>query len=252
MNTSLPGRNTPVLLHLNQTDSTNLALLRLKDTPLPDGYAIMANYQTAGRGRLGRSWSSKHGANLLVSYWLRLNLPAAQVAGFSLLPSLAVLDMLDSYGIQAGCKWPNDIRVSRRKLCGILTKLVSGPGRVQAGAIVGIGLNILDAPLADGGGPPPICLADLACTPPPPEELALALRGKLMRRAAAWRAGQRRAQLGDWLARCDHLNDIVTVTIKGQKREGIMRGLGDQGQLLFEQQGIIREVWADDVVVNRT
>ncbi len=238
-------------LHLDCTDSTNTEVRRqLAARELPDGFVVTASCQTAGKGRLGRAWHSRAGANLLWSCWTELALPPAEVAGFSLIPGLAVLDMLDGLGVRAGCKWPNDVRVNGRKLAGILTECLAGRGSVVQGAIVGIGLNVFGAPAAancPGAPMPPVALSELLPSPPAPEDLSAPLREALLDRVRQWRAGGRQKLLEAWYARCDHRDSMVRVTLDGSKTDGRTHGLGPQGQLLLEVGGVVREVWADDV-----
>lgn len=238
-------------LHLDCTDSTNTEVRRqLAARELPDGFVVTASCQTAGKGRLGRAWHSRAGANLLWSCWTELALPPAEVAGFSLIPGLAVLDMLDGLGVRAGCKWPNDVRVNGRKLAGILTECFAGEGGSIRGAIVGIGINVLGAPGTEecpGSVTPPVALSGLLPVPPAPGSLAEPLREALLSRVRQWRAGDRQPLLEAWYARCDHRDAMVRVTLDGIKQEGKTCGLGPQGQLLLSVAGSVREVWADDV-----
>ena len=239
------------IVRLACIDSTNLELRRrLSRTVLPNGYTVMADCQTSGHGRLNRVWKSVAGANLLVSFWLQLDLYPEDTAGYSLLPSLAVLDVLDTFGIHASCKWPNDIRVEHRKLCGILTEGVGGSGGRIAGAIIGIGINVHNAPEGDGTALPPVCMDQLSSVSVDFEVMASQLQTALVARTASWRAGNREELLCEWLRRCDHLESEVTVTVEGRKQTGIMRGLGSQGQLMLEINGKICEVWVDDVITS--
>ena len=240
-------------LHIDRTDSTNTEMRRqLAARTLPDGFVVTTDCQTAGKGRLGRTWHAEAGANLLWSCWVELALPPAEVAGFSLIPGLAVLDMLDGLGVEAGCKWPNDVRANGRKLAGILTECLAGGDGIIQGAIVGIGVNVLGAPGTEecpGSVTPPVALSGLLPVPPAPQTLVEPLRETLLWRTQQWRTGDRQALLDAWYARCDHRDSLVRVTLDGIKQEGKTCGLGPQGQLLLEVGGAVREVWADDVEV---
>ena len=238
------------LIHLKSIDSTNKELRRrLTLTSLADGTALLADFQTKGRGRLKRVWESEPGSNMLCSFWCTLDLPPDQVCGFSLLPALAVLDYLDTLPLRASCKWPNDIRWNGRKLCGILTECI--PARSEEkirGAIIGIGLNLQKAPaLPDMPSPPvslrEILLRDISC-----EEAATNIQEKLLGRKQLWLSGRREEQLHEWITRCDHVNIPTRITVNGNKVTGVMRGLGRNGQLLLELEGRVQEVWADDVI----
>lgn len=239
---------------LDRIDSTSVELKRrLHDGPLPHGFALVAREQTAGHGRLGRAWQSAPGAGLLCSVWLRLEQPPAQAAGFSLVPPLAVLDILDPLlaqsGISAGCKWPNDIRIKTpqgfRKVSGILTECCPITAHTVVGVIVGVGLNLRQAPVGDD--PPAISLSEVVPILPALETLATALQAALLRRTAQWLSEGRESLFALWQARCDHRGGLVRVTLNGIKTEGCSHGIGTMGQLLLEVDGKIREVWAEDI-----
>jgi len=117
-------------------DSTNRYLLAQRDAA--PGMVAVADEQTAGRGRHGRTWTARPGAALLVSVLLRPQLPADQMHLVTLAAAVAAIDAVGSVGgFDASVKWPNDVVVDDRKLAGILAE---GDG---AGAVVvGMGMNV--------------------------------------------------------------------------------------------------------------
>jgi BirA family biotin operon repressor/biotin-[acetyl-CoA-carboxylase] ligase len=117
-------------------DSTNRYLLA--DAALPDGVVAVADEQTAGRGRHGRTWSARPGAALLGSVRLRPALPAERLHLVTLACAVAATDAVEEVaGFAARVKWPNDVVVDDRKLAGILAE-ADGTGAV----VVGMGLNL--------------------------------------------------------------------------------------------------------------
>ncbi|MDX1678894.1 bifunctional biotin--[acetyl-CoA-carboxylase] ligase/biotin operon repressor BirA [Arsukibacterium sp.] len=141
---SLQRDGSPQILVQHITDSTNCQLLQRLQAgqKLQPGSVIVAEAQSAGRGRHGRAWYSPFGTNLYFScYWrLEQGMPAAM--GLSLVVGLAICRLLQrQYQVKAQIKWPNDIYVNNRKLAGILVELA---GQVDAGCdvVIGIGLNI--------------------------------------------------------------------------------------------------------------
>ncbi|WP_395788061.1 biotin--[acetyl-CoA-carboxylase] ligase [Aquimonas sp.] len=143
-------------------DSTNAALLA-RGCPPPGGWALVAQQQSAGRGRQGRSWHSAAGGGLCLS--LALSLPAgpASAMGLSLAAGVAVAETLQSSGVASvALKWPNDIWVEESKLGGLLIEL---NGRAAACyAVIGLGLNI-DQPAGFDPGQPWTDLARLGVQP---------------------------------------------------------------------------------------
>jgi BirA family biotin operon repressor/biotin-[acetyl-CoA-carboxylase] ligase len=125
-----------------QTDSTNTALKRLAAQGACEGTVIISESQSKGRGRLGRSWVSKPGKGIWMSVLLRPLLHPSRVQSLTLAAAVAVCQALSEFNIEGfGIKWPNDIIIDGRKVCGILTELSAEAERV-AWVIVGIGLNV--------------------------------------------------------------------------------------------------------------
>lgn len=121
---------------LAECDSTNARLLARAEAGAAAGTVIAAERQTAGRGRLGRTWYSEAGASLTFSLLWRFP-PGTSLGGLSLAAGVAVAEVLRATGVQGiGLKWPNDVLLDGRKLGGILVEMV-----VDA-AVVGIGLNL--------------------------------------------------------------------------------------------------------------
>ena len=131
----------PITL-LQQVDSTNAqAMRRLASGAVPP-FLIIAEQQTAGRGRRGRSWASPFGENLYYSLVLRVTGGMRQLEGLSLVVGLALLQALREAGVtEAGLKWPNDLLVGGRKIAGILLELSGDPADV-CHVVIGIGVNI--------------------------------------------------------------------------------------------------------------
>ena len=129
------------VLH-HQVDSTNSWLLEKAAGEAPSGTVCLAEQQTAGRGRRGRSWISPFGSNIYLSILWRYGLAPAQLSGLSLAAGLAVVRALEQLGIQGiGLKWPNDVLADGCKLAGLLLEVVGeaeGPSRV----VVGVGVNV--------------------------------------------------------------------------------------------------------------
>jgi BirA family biotin operon repressor/biotin-[acetyl-CoA-carboxylase] ligase len=123
-------------------DSTNTFAKSAAAQGCSEGTVILAETQTAGRGRLGREWSSKEGAGIWMSVVLRPYISPEHVQLITLAASVAVAKGIKNVtGIQAGIKWPNDIILNGRKLCGILTEMACELDRINY-VVVGIGLNV--------------------------------------------------------------------------------------------------------------
>jgi len=123
------------------TGSTNSDALALGREGAPHGTVVFAEEQRSGRGRMGRSWESARGLNLYLSILLRPTIVPAQAPQLSLVAGVAVAEALETLGVDGRIKWPNDIVVGGRKLCGILTEIVAEADRVEC-VVVGIGVNL--------------------------------------------------------------------------------------------------------------
>jgi len=136
--------------------STNSAI----DPDAPHGYALMARSQSAGRGQRGNTWEAEPGANITLSLMLRpVRLEAARQFALSEAVALGIVDTLDSLITGACIKWPNDIYVGDRKICGILIEN-SITGTFISRSIAGIGLNVNQTEFRSDA-PNPVSLAQL-------------------------------------------------------------------------------------------
>ncbi len=126
---------------LDVVDSTNEEIKRRAANNAQSGLIVAAEKQTCGKGRLGRSWSSESGG-LYFSLLLRPELPPSDISGITLAAGYAVCLAVREYtGIDARIKWPNDVIVGNKKICGILTEMTAQTDRVDHVAI-GIGINV--------------------------------------------------------------------------------------------------------------
>ena len=127
---------------LPSVDSTNAEALRRLDQGHAAPFLILAEQQSAGRGRRGRTWASPFAENLYYSLVLRVTGGMRQLEGLSLVVGLALLQALRDAGVvSAGLKWPNDVLVDGRKIAGILLELSGDPADV-CHVVIGIGVNV--------------------------------------------------------------------------------------------------------------
>jgi BirA family biotin operon repressor/biotin-[acetyl-CoA-carboxylase] ligase len=135
-----------VVRYWESVDSTNAALVRLIVEGALEGPVVMADAQTAGRGRIGKLWVSPPGVNLHCSVLLKPPIPLSEARLYTLIGSLAIADAVEAHGVKAQVKWPNDVLVNDKKIGGILTEVQIQDGRVAA-LIMGIGVNLnIDRP----------------------------------------------------------------------------------------------------------
>ena len=139
INTAVIGTKIEVL---KTVDSTNEEIKRRASNGAKSGLIIAAECQTGGKGRFGRKWESESGEGIYFTFLLRPGLPPADIASITLAAGYAVCEALREYsGVEAKIKWPNDIVINNKKVCGILTEMAAQMDMVDYVA-VGIGINV--------------------------------------------------------------------------------------------------------------
>ncbi|HVL64931.1 MAG TPA: biotin--[acetyl-CoA-carboxylase] ligase, partial [Actinomycetota bacterium] len=192
------GRFGRPLRALRTTGSTNADAVAWAVEGAPEGAVIVAEHQTAGRGRRGRSWSSRQGLSLLFSVVLRPQLELDRLGLVTTAFGVAVAEAADAEALGLGIKWPNDIVAGDRKLAGILVESrVSG--RIADVAVGGVGLNVgwADAELPEEVSASAVTLAEVRRRarldpPAPPEQMLASLLDHLERAASSLAAPEGR------------------------------------------------------------
>ncbi|MGH9009511.1 MAG: biotin--[acetyl-CoA-carboxylase] ligase [Acidimicrobiia bacterium] len=216
-----------------QLDSTNTALVDEARSGAPEGLVLVADHQTEGRGRLGRTWSAEPGGTaLLVSVLLRPPLPIDEVPVVLMAAGLAACDGVEAAaGFRPGLKWPNDLVVGDRKLAGLLTEATGG---AHPGVVLGLGINVgATAYPAELAGEATSC-EEVAARPVDRAELLVAFLTALESRYSAVLAGgSREATLNAYRADSATLGRRVRVEVTaGPTLEGNASRLADDGQLV--------------------
>jgi BirA family transcriptional regulator, biotin operon repressor / biotin---[acetyl-CoA-carboxylase] ligase len=230
---------------LPEVGSTNDWLKGRAREGAPEWSVVVADRQSAGRGRLGHTWSSPPG-NLFLSVLVRPRFPALTL--IPLAAGLAVAEALPT--LAARLKWPNDVLVGGRKLAGVLAEAISGAGGVES-VVVGIGVNVM---LKPEDLPPPLqgsatsWLMETA-EPREPLEVAAAVLGRLSVWYHALAGGQGAALVAAWRERSVPWWGRGVVARHGdQDVRGIARGVSEAGALLIElADGSQREILAGEV-----
>lgn len=229
--------------------STNTLLLERAAGGAPAGSVIAAEWQTAGRGRRGRSWHAAPGAALTFSLLWRFEQGVGALSGLSLAAGLAVVRALERYGAAAaGLKWPNDVVWQGCKLAGLLVEMqgeVNGPGAVVIG--VGINCRLPDA-LRERIDQPVVDLARIVGAPVDRNRLLALMLDELAQLLASF-ACEGFAPLREAWQRVHVYQDRpVRLTLPdGGVLDGIARGAGEDGALLLETAGGLRRVHSGDL-----
>ncbi|RME81402.1 MAG: biotin--[acetyl-CoA-carboxylase] ligase [Caldilineae bacterium] len=213
-----------------------------------EGLVVQAGEQTAGRGRLQRSWWSPPGEGLYISVLLRATIPLRLSSHLTMLVSLAAVDACHRLsGLRPRPKWPNDLVLAGRKLAGVLTEIEQQNGQVLF-AVIGLGLNVnqefADTPLADKA----ISLRQACGMAFEIATVREAYLAALAERYDRFRRGE--SPLAAWAADLEPLGQRVCVQTGGQARWfGRAVDVSPEGALLVQDDGgEVRTVWAGDVI----
>lgn len=245
LETRYVGRN---LVYLTRTTSSQDIARVEAERDAPEGTAVLAEEQTGGRGRLGRSWVSPPGANLHLTLIMRP--PTDHLRTLSIVAPLAVADALErAAGLSCRLKWPNDVQVGGRKIAGVLSEAEFIGDEVKY-ALVGMGLNVN----FDVEAVPEII------------DIATSVRRELGRDGSreetlaallnAFEARYEDALRGDatfraWRSRLDTLRQRVRATLGETVEEGVAEDVDGEGNLLVRRDdGSLAVVEAGDVTLS--
>jgi BirA family transcriptional regulator, biotin operon repressor / biotin---[acetyl-CoA-carboxylase] ligase len=203
-----------------EVGSTNDVALARGREGAPHGLVVVADAQTAGRGRQGRRWHSPKGDSLYLSALLRPSLAPSAVPPMTLAAAVAVCDAVNAFGAGASIKWPNDVLAGGRKLAGILTETSTRGDRLEA-VVIGIGVNVGEITFPSEI-PGTSVRADR-------ETLLTGLLGELDQWVGRFLGGELPAVLEAWRARAGTIG--ARVTASGVR--GVATGVDEHGALLI-------------------
>lgn len=213
-----------------EAGSTNALVADRARAGAGERLVVVTEHQTAGRGRLDRTWHTPPRAALTFSVLLRPRQPPAAWPWLPLLTGVAVVSALRDAGVPADLKWPNDVLLDGRKLAGILTERYDTPA--GPAAVIGIGLNVTttaeELPVDTG-------TSILLGTGAAPERtgLLLAIRDRLFERYDAWSAGGHDELRAAYLDACDTVGRQVRVMLPGgEALAGLAEDVDDGGRLV--------------------
>lgn len=220
------GELYPRILHKQEVGSTNAELLAA-DESTPSGTLLLSEIQTAGRGRLGRRWEAPEGSQLTFSLMLRLQ-DLERVGMLPLAAGVAVTDVVPGTSL----KWPNDVLLEGRKLCGILAEATNLDTHPKV--VLGVGLNVS---LTEAELPVPHAISlRLAGINTSREELAIQLFRALHKRITQWEENPA-ALMEDYRQACRSIGAEVKVSLpRGRELFGTVTGIGEAGHLLVQDR----------------
>ena len=242
------------LHYFNETGSTNIDAKRYAEEGEPHGTTVVANMQSAGRGRRGRLWQSPAGSAIYMTILLKPQFVPDKASMLTLVMALSVADaIVEATGLSAGIKWPNDVVVNKKKVCGILTEMNAELDYIQY-VVIGVGINVNNSSPEEF----PEEIRQTATSLKIESGMQIS-RAVLLERVLAHfeknydiftRTLDLSALMEAYDARLLNLNAEVRVLDPKGEYTGIARGINPAGELLVEKEnGEVAPVYAGEVSV---
>jgi BirA family biotin operon repressor/biotin-[acetyl-CoA-carboxylase] ligase len=248
------SRFQPKIVRYESLPSTNTEAMRFASQGAAEGLSVIAEEQTAGRGRLRRTWFSPRGAGLYLSIVLWPLIPPEHWPLITFAAALAVNDSLGEVcGIQSDIKWPNDILSGERKLCGILSETVEA--ELGRAVIVGIGINLTSEAFPEELRSSAISIEEVTGVRPDREAVLQSVLGAF----GQWYEELQQPEgtgliVAEWIARSSYAAGKTVKVVNGDEvLVGTTCGLERDGALRLQTAtGEIKAIRAGDVVSLRT
>lgn len=238
------------IVYLEEIDSTNSEVRRLGDAGAGEGTVVVADRQTGGKGRRGREWFSPAGTGVWMSVLLRPELRPDQVSGITLMAALSVCRAIrESTGLDTQIKWPNDLVINGKKVCGILTEAAMNGNELRY-AVLGIGINVNQTEFPEEL-PHAYSLALAAGRELDRDPIVACLLAHLKSDYERYlRSGDMGELKADYEAHLANLNQPVLVLSPSGEWTGVAEGISEAGDLLVrDDSGELRTVNSGEVSV---
>lgn len=238
------------ILSFDEIDSTNNELKRQAESDADHGMLAVSEVQTAGRGRMGRPWSSPAGSGIWMSLLLRPHLMPIQASGLTLVMALAVREAIVKLtGAECGIKWPNDIVADGKKVCGILTEMSAEPDRINH-VVIGVGINVTDDSFPEEIRDRAISIWQICGQKIQRAELVAEILKDFERFYEQYlQNGDMTSLLKEYNAALINCGQTVRVLDPKGEYEAVARGIIPSGALIVEKDGKTREIISGEVSV---
>ena len=244
LETEFIGRN---FIYCDEIESTNTELLAGKQQYKKTGTVMLAEKQLAGKGRKDRTWHSARGLNLTFSILLMKDVVSGiNVNHLNLAASLAVASAIENlYQLKTELKWPNDVLIDKKKVCGILTETTIKGTKVER-VVVGFGINLNQIVFqGDFNFPPTSLKLELGINIERENTLAEILN--IFEALLLGLESKPKAILNEWRSKCQMIGDKITITENDEVKSGIFHDIDENGYLLLKRKDIIEKIHFGDV-----
>ena len=244
-----------IVIEADRIDSTNRRLVELGRAGAPHGTVLIARDQTAGRGKGERGWFSTPEGSLCLSVLVRTGRGLIEAAQLPLLAAVALREaILAATGVEAGIKWPNDLLVGGRKICGILAEAACDDDGTGGGdpafVVIGMGLNLAipDAAFPADLQEKAVSLATLTGRPIDRGAFVGTLAAAFDRWVSLWERQGLSAFAATWTAHALHLGQVVSLDDGDEEICATLIGLAGDGALrIRDAAGAVRDVHSGEI-----
>lgn len=230
-------------------DSTNNCAKAVAGVGAVEGTVVIAEQQTAGRGRLGRIWQANPNENLTFSIILR---PKVSPDSLNLLPLYVAVALAQAIekttGLKVECKWPNDLLIGKKKVAGILIEGSIKQNQVEY-VVIGIGINVNQQSFAGELAPK---ATSLRLSSGKEIERTMLFRESLLALESTYAGVSStgfQSILPQWLSRSTMINKPISVSQQGNLISGVVKGLSHNGGLILQSEGAEKTLFAGDVTI---
>ncbi len=236
------------IYRFGKIDSTNTRALKLGDEGFPEGTVVVADEQDSGRGRFGRKWEAEPLSNLLFSILLRPGfLKRDEVFILTFAAAVAVAEALEkTAGVAAELKWPNDVLLDSKKVCGILLES-SFEGNSLSHVVLGIGLNVNQTAFPEEIKERATSLALVTARKFDRDELLLMVLGNFASLYGTLMSGDLYPVMKKWRERMRMIGRKVTLTVADKTFEGVIDDVTDDGSLVLRMPSGLRKFTAGEI-----
>ncbi len=229
---------------LSEVDSTNTFILNMARSQAPEGTVVVADFQHSGRGRLGKRWFSPSGKNLIFSVLMRpaVEIEYAQRITLGIADTIALsieefFSQLDINLPRVTVKWPNDLLLEGKKVCGILMESILKDKFITALAIgIGINLNILEEDFPEDLSGKATSLMHYSKKILVAEDLLAIILRNLEQDYERWERNNYREVASRWKKRCEQMGQPITVVQGDQREEAVFEDVDPTGYLIYRKK----------------
>jgi BirA family biotin operon repressor/biotin-[acetyl-CoA-carboxylase] ligase len=255
------------IYRFGKIDSTNSHLLKLGEEGFPEGTVVVADEQTAGRGRFGRSWEAEPQTNLLFSLLLRPHfLQQDEIFVLTFAAAVSVAEVIEkAAGVRPQLKWPNDVLLEGKKVCGILLESShrAAGSRVSyfdsnerdfdsnrlSHVVLGIGLNVNQQSFSPAISSEATSLSLLTGRKFDRDEILSAILANFSSVYESLQKGDFYSVMKKWRDRSIMFGKKITISLAGKTFEGICDGVTDDGALVLQTGSGLKKFTAGEITI---